>query len=55
MTIYKEAHEGLCTCCGINKKAKGFRYLCKQCWQENAGIVGDDVYSIFTPRDICDD
>lgn len=26
----------LCSCCGVNKRARGLRYLCLDCWHEHS-------------------
>ena len=32
----KRKKSNLCTCCGINKRARGFRKLCLDCWHEHS-------------------
>ena len=58
MSGVKTIKDNMCTCCEVNEKAPGFRYLCWQCWQEHSGVVGvvgNDLCAILVPQDNPDD
>ena len=47
----KSPKKDICECCGVNLKYPSFRYLCLQCYSENAGVVGDGCNNILIEDD----